>query len=715
MTPADAVPDWVDRLADTLRRYEEPLIRKVAARLARPRNQWPADELVNRCVEVVNNPPVLDRRIADLAEPSRRLLALIGHSRQPTWAMGSLVELMMALGQADGLGPVMDLLEAGLLYPVLGPPPTGNGRRGRFVSFDHWLGMAGAAGMVVFSPPQIADRARGIDLGLPDLSANIADISGPLSPVEGDGLEWPLRLGVLWQQVAAAPLRRTQGGGLFKRDIERLEADPLLTAPPADAQADVPDLGFLAAELAERLGVVGESDGEIRAADLPATWDAGLWPALEAIFAQLFRLRGWGPLDGWRTGELPLGNPFPSAYLLALLLLGRAPAEAWVRPADIDEWLLAAHPYWVGENVRPSLRRPWAATFLLGVCYQLRLVQAAAAGEERLVRLSPLGRGLLGLADIPGPPTVFPRTLLVQPNLEMIAYRQGLTPALVARLTKFAQWKTLGAACTLQLGPETVYRALERGETFDSIVRALDQHGTRATPPGVIDSLRTWSNKRDRITVFPAAALLEFNSAAELEEALARGLPAIRVGEAVAVVASEDQIEFAHYRLTGTRDYALPPERCVGVESDGVTLTVDLARSDLMLETEMQRFAEVVDRSGQNGRRQYRLTPASLAVGRQAGLTAVALETWFVQRTGGPMTPAARLLLTGPQQAAEARPLLVVEVGTEEAADGLLQWPATRGLIARRLGPTALSVAEEDWPALEARLGELGVAVRRTG
>jgi len=73
-----------------------------------------------------------------------------------------------------------------------------------------------------------------------------------------------------------------------------------------------------------------------------------------------------------------------------------------------------------------------------------------------------------------------------------------------------------------------------------------------------------------------------------------------------------------------------------------------------------------------------------------------------------------RLLLTGATgPALEARRHLVLQVESEEAAGGLLQWPGTRGLIADRLGPTALSVDEEQWPALEARLKELGVAVRR--
>src|SRR5262249_32961546 len=192
---------------------------------------------------------------------------------------------------------------------------------------------------------------------------------------------------------------------------------------------------------------------------------------------------------------------------------------------------------------------------------------------------------LLGLGEPPPPGPVFKQTLLVQPTLEIVAFRQGLTPALVTRLTRFATWKTLGSACTLQLEPETVYRALESGETFDSIRLALEQPSTRALPTAVVDSLRTWSNKRDRITVYPSATLLEFASAADLDEALARGLAAVRVADTVAVVPSEDDIEFRHFRLTGTRDYALPPDRCVSVEEDGVTLTVDAARSDLMLET----------------------------------------------------------------------------------------------------------------------------------
>jgi hypothetical protein len=161
----------------------------------------------------------------------------------------------------------------------------------------------------------------------------------------------------------------------------------------------------------------------------------------------------------------------------------------------------------------------------------------------------------------------------------------------------------------------------------------------------------------------------------------------------------------------------------VEVESDGVTLTVDRARSDLLLETEVQRFAEPVGpnstahaRAGAelaNGRRQYRLTPGSLAAGRESGLSLTNLEGWFVQRTGQVLTPAARLLLTGCEfPPLELRRLCVLNVPTRELADGLVQWPATRSLIVERLGPTALVVAEENVGVLRERMQGLGVKVQ---
>ncbi|MGG7379597.1 hypothetical protein ACQ7B2_12855, partial [Escherichia coli] len=78
------------------------------ARLVKPRSHWPVEELIERSVAAAANPAVLDRRLQDLEPAARQVLALIGHSRQPCWQVGNLVEMAMALGQPDGLRPVFD-------------------------------------------------------------------------------------------------------------------------------------------------------------------------------------------------------------------------------------------------------------------------------------------------------------------------------------------------------------------------------------------------------------------------------------------------------------------------------------------------------------------------------------------------------------------------------------------------------------------------------
>ncbi len=696
---------WSERLRQTLEGYDEALVRQVAGRLLRPRGQWPVEDLIDRIVDAVHNAAAVDRRLHDLDAPGRRLLCLMARSRQPRWPVGRLLELLAALGSAEGVQPILTLFESGLLYPDRPATPL-------LCDFEQWLGQGGSAGLFVWAHPEVLARARGESLGLPDCPTAEA---GALAGVrEADGLEWPLRLAAVWQQVLANPLRRTQQGDFYKRDLDRLRADPVWNSPTADNLAELPEPGLLVVALAKALGLLQETDGEIRAGPLPEGWHEGLNATLAALWAALPYLDEWDPVAGYRSGTVAQ-NPYPAAYLLGLLLLAGLPEDAWADPHAVEQWVVEHHPYWHAAAKPAGRSAPSGiglTAFLLGVAFPLRLLQATPGAAGWLVRLAPTGRWLLGLAEPPAPPPLYAQTLLVQPNLEIVAYRQGLTPGLILDLGRFATWNSLGAACTLQLLPESVYRGLESGYTFETILQTLERHGMRPTPPAVIESLRTWSDKRERISVYPSATLFEFATAGDLTDALARGLAGVRIADRLALVADEASIDFRHFRLTGTRDYLLPPEKCVEVGSDGVTLTVDLTRSDLFLETEMQRFAEPAENTPA-GRREYRLTPASLAAARQSGLSVTALEDWFVQRTGQPLSPAARLLLGGGGQSpAELRRELVLHVGSAEVADGLMQWPGTRALIARRLGPTALAVDESRVAELGERLQLLGLALQ---
>src|SRR5947209_13304448 len=106
--PLPATAFWPDLQRRTLACYDEDLLRQVAARLLKPRNQWPVEELIERSVAITANPAVIDRRLQELEPAARQLLALFGHSRQPCWYLGNLVELLIALGHPDGLRPVFN-------------------------------------------------------------------------------------------------------------------------------------------------------------------------------------------------------------------------------------------------------------------------------------------------------------------------------------------------------------------------------------------------------------------------------------------------------------------------------------------------------------------------------------------------------------------------------------------------------------------------------
>jgi len=137
MPPLSDNEDWSVRCRDTLSRYAEPLLRAVAAKLIKPRANQPVEELLDKSVATLTNPPVIDRRIREFPEPIRKLLALIGLSRQPQWKVGHLLTLLASLGHSEGFVPIASALESGLLFPVLseGLPPLDD--------FAAWLGALG--------------------------------------------------------------------------------------------------------------------------------------------------------------------------------------------------------------------------------------------------------------------------------------------------------------------------------------------------------------------------------------------------------------------------------------------------------------------------------------------------------------------------------------------------------------------------------------------
>jgi len=684
----------------TLESYGDVLLRRVAANLIKARTVIPGDELADRILATLANTPMIDRRMLSLSPAARALPAVMHLAHQCEWKIGHLLQALAACGFSEGMAPVIELFEIGFLYPVRDSSTP-------LADFEPWLTQAEPLERRVFAPESVVNRSPWSALNIAPLGEKLSS----LSPRVADGQEWFLRLAVAVQFVQEGAVRRTQSGQLFKRDAQRLAAHAVLSARPTEGLYDLPDLGVLALEWAVACGWLlpdGDTLTVPPVRPVPPNWPE----AIRELLAGLVRLDHWDPLRGY---DIPEGtnSSFPSCLAATLGLLASA-EDRWLTLAEIANWLWSQHPSWSGflpAAARTDRGVPWADALVCGLLYPLGLVAVEGEGVERRVRLSPLGLMIVaGGPAVPEPPSI-PQALLVQPNAQILAYRQALTPALVRQLNQFATWTQLGAACTLELTAEQAYRGLESGLTLAGIVQTLNRHGSRPVPAAVNDLLQRWSSKRERIGVYTSATLIEFQSPADLDDAIQRGLVAIRVTDRLGLCSDGNEPDFKQLRLTGNRDYDLRPNRCVTVAEDGVTLHIDSGQSDLLFEAEIGRLAiPKLDSTG--GRREFSITPGSLRSSLNTGWSIAELEAWFEARTGAELPAACRLFLSEPGRIhGVAERQLVVRFDEQSVIDGAMQWPATRPWIEERLGPKAIVVREENLPKLAAVLHELGIGI----
>ena len=565
---------------------------------------------------------------------------------------------------------------------------------------------------------------------------------GPVRQVrESDGLEPILRLAAAWQRIDEGALRQTQQGTFFKRDRERLEDDLVLAGPIADAIEPLPDMPLLWVAMARAVGLVIAQEGSDRlvAAD-PEFWGDNAVHLPQMIATRWLALRDWHEQLGMKQDAGPNDLAIPFLRAPALLWLATRADEDWVALDDLAGLWDELAPGWDRPLLTDStpLQAPRGAevlaAILLGPAYQLGLVRTGeeASTGRRVAQLTPLGRYSLALGPPPPPRQTFDHFLLAQPNFEMIAYRQGLTPQVIGQFSRFARWTQVGAALELKLTPDSVYRGLEGGLTTQAMLDRLARHSARPLPAGVAEAIRTWADRRDRVTYFASTTLVEFATGADLEAALklfpspaaGRAGPT-RISDRLLLVEDEGGIPFTRFRMVGARDYRRPPEVCVDVDGDGVTLALDLGRSDLLVDAELGRFADEVPAPARthgdtttSPRRWFEVSPPSLARANEGGMTIGTLARWFEQRTGEPVPAAVRLLLHAADPKAPpfttARPV-VMTTPTPELLDGLLQHPATGAYLEERLGPTTVVIPDDAVADLRAALAALGLKLGEIG
>lgn len=657
------------------------------------------DWIVDRLAE----PRAAERLIAPLPSGSRTAMGLFTLTEAHACTAPGMNLALTALG-IDPDAAVLPLLERGLLAwrdPETGPSPS--------------------PALLLAHPAAIA-AARTV----PPEGEIPRAVTQVRQAREADGLEPVLRMAAVWQRVTEGPLRQTQHGTFFKRDRERIEDDPVVAGPIADAFEPLPDMALLWIALATSVGLLYEEPGTDRV--VAAT--AEFWAENAVHLPQMVATR-WLSLHEWHEqgGMVAEGSPaelaLPHLRPVVLLWLSRLDDDEWLALDDLAGLLDGLAPGWHHPTLPHPKPTPTAldgaavlASILLGPAYQLGLVRTAEEDPSgrRVVQLTPLGRYVLALGPPPAGRETFEHFLFVQPNFEVIAYRQGLTPGLIGEFSRFALWSQIGSALELKLTPASVYQGLEGGLPPDAMIDRLARHSPRPIPPSVADAVQTWASRRERVTYYASVTLVEFAQASDLDHALTDwpvepgSNGPIRIGERLLLVEDATAIPFGRFRTAGSRDYRRPPEPCVEVEPDGVTLGLDLGRSDLLVDAELARFSDELPPAAT--RRRFRVSPESLARATDGGLTASSLARWFHQRAGAGLPAAIRLLLHAAapegEPIAASRPL-VLSVPSESLLDGLLQHPETSPYLGDRLGPTAVVVVEALWPSLRDALAALGL------
>lgn len=705
-----------DQYRRGLAKYSEDLLESTAARATRFTRSKRSGDAVEQIVRTLRNEKAVSKMIADLSRPQQATLSILRRACRIPMRWDHAVRILSCLGIESPYPVLQELLSAGLLWMQ---KPASQEPLVRYEVPD---------GLPPELLPTISLSAPLFEqtLSLPETKCPLPSSKATGAWRSADGWEWPIRLAVLWQASWLAPIKRTQQRQLFKKDRERLTGSGILSAETLDSLAKIPEAGLLVYHLAQDQGWLNPSEDE-QSPQAPL-WQ--VWPD-ELVDVLVQCGRGLVTADVWNElgPDAPVGSfatDMASARFLCLYWLGQVESTHGVLVEEIAANLERVHPAWGGGAEAPAtlrngrdrgrLCRTWTRAFLLGAAYQCGLIEAADADrEDAKVRLSSIGRRLLDLPATISAAERHPQTLLVQPNHQIVVFRQGLSIDLLTHLVLFAEPRSAGAALTFELTPASVYHGLEAGLSTSRMLEILTRGGGRAIPAGVQQSIETWSQKRERLTIYEDVSLFEFSTPSDMADAIAKGLEGEAVSDRILLVEQPDGA-FKNLRITASRDYRLPPQPCVEACPDGVTLRVDLEKSDLMLESELLRFAEALDFSDRDGRTLFRVTRESLESAFDLGWRIESVEQWFRQRTGSDPPASVRLLLRALSGLKlEARPMLVLSAESPLVADGLLQHPRTSELIARRIGPSALVVEERNLRELVTALGELGIDVEAIG
>lgn len=110
------------------------------------------------------------------------------------------------------------------------------------------------------------------------------------------------------------------------------------------------------------------------------------------------------------------------------------------------------------------------------------------------------------------------RSLIVQPNFEILVLQPLQQLAVLNKLDEFATQQSLGEVALYRLSKESILTGLRRGLVGNEIVAFLEQHSAVPLSQNLVISIVEWAAGYERLLLYPSTTLLEVSDPTQLDQ-----------------------------------------------------------------------------------------------------------------------------------------------------------------------------------------------------
>jgi hypothetical protein len=344
----------------------------------------------------------------------------------------------------------------------------------------------------------------------------------------------------------------------------------------------------------------------------------------------------------------------------------------------------------------------WAANAIIVTLVTLGLVergQTAGKNCRPCFRLTELGRAVFGAPEIEAAHRQGDaRFLMVQPNLEVVAYLDSADARQICTLARFAADASQvgGPVQIFALRRESVYMALESGMTLEEVRTYLTEHGKNQLPANVERTLSEWAGRRESLVLRTNVVLaLGPNESGTRGRTLSPGaflLPSVSVKKTAQ--------EFAGWTVL---DHEGKSERTWTADELGSLTSIG---GHSISRLRLARIADLAETG-------WRITQQSIERASMSGLTADHILGWLGEHLTADIPALLEMAVrnwTG-QQGVRLGQAQLLRVAQKQAREAILHSATFRPLLAGHIPPEWFVIRDDHLSEVRRLLERLGFTI----